>query len=354
MRYLVLAMLVGCGSSATMEPAPDAPPAPADRATGEIGAWAQQAPLPVARANHCSAAIGDWVLVIGGNYKDATTGQFVKTDTIHAARVGADGAIGAWHVAGHTPSPVSECNATSDGQRLYVIDGLYDTAADAGKIFTADLDDAGMLAPLVAMGALPDGVIAISSEAAVRGGALLLMDTRLPSDPDGDKTVTMHTPLTTVSWSTDDWKIGFRARAQYAFTDRFAFTLGGYLGDASNTVTAAAFTAPIGAGGAIGASHPTTALAIPTTFGRAVAADDWLVIAGGRGQVFGAAGTTAVAVAHVETDGSLASWQAMPALPIARTNHALALAGDFLVLTGGAVNGPGDATVLTARVRYPR
>ena len=41
------------------------------------------------------------------------------------------------------------------------------------------------------------------------------------------------------------------------------------------------------------------------------------------------------------------------ALPMLRTNHELALVGDFLVLTGGAGTGPGDTTVLTARVRYP-
>src|SRR4051794_35367804 len=85
---------------------------PASVATGELGPWQTAASLPTPRANHCSTAVEDWVLVIGGNYMGAD--GFVKTDEIHAARVAPDGSLGAWQLAGHTPSPVTECNATSD------------------------------------------------------------------------------------------------------------------------------------------------------------------------------------------------------------------------------------------------
>jgi len=57
--------------------------------------------------------------------------------------------------------------------------------------------------------------------------------------------------------------------------------------------------------------------------------------------------------AHVEADGSLGAWQTVAALPMLRTNHELAVVGDYLVLMGGAGMGPGDTTVLTARVRHP-
>ncbi len=323
---------------------------PPDVATGVVGDWLAGPALPTPRANHCGAVIDDWVLAIGGNYNPGS--GFVATDEIAAAQLADDGTLGPWHVAGHTHSPVSECNATSDGHHLYVIDGIYDTAADAGQIWTADLDASGMLPPLVSIGALPAGVVAISSEATVRDGQILLMDSELPAE--GNTTITMRTPLAPVAWTTDDWHIGFRAQAQYAFTDGFAYTLGGYGGDDANTVLADVFAAPIGSDGAVGAPVATTSLPSATAFGEAVAVDDWLFVVGGRAAVFGASGTTTVVAAQAASDGTLGAWTAATALPMPRTNHVVVSAGDYLVLTGGAVDGPGDMTVLVARVRYPQ
>ena len=127
MRALLALPLLACTTTATP-----------DLATGQVGAWVTGPTLPVPRANHCSAVIDDWVLVIGGNH--AVGSSFVSTDEIDAAQIAADGTLGAWQVAGHTTSPVSECNATTTGKTLYIIDGLYDTQTDDGQVFTADLD----------------------------------------------------------------------------------------------------------------------------------------------------------------------------------------------------------------------
>ena len=302
------------------------------------------AALPLARANHCSAVVEDTLLVIGGNRKVGDS--FVKTDEIHAGRIAADGTI-TWTLAGKTPSPVTECTATSDGRRLYLIDGIYDRETDGRQVFTAELVD-GALSPLAPFATLPQ--IALSSEAAVRDGALLMMDTMLPAE--GDKTITLRTPTATAAWTTHDWSIGFRAQAQYAFADRFAYTIGGYSGASGNPVMTDVFVAPIGAGGAIGSARPTTALPTALSFGEAIAVDDFVFVVGGRGQVFGAPGTTDVYAAQITDDGSLGAWQQAASLPMGRTNHELALVGDFLVITGGAVMGPGDSTVLVTRVRF--
>lgn len=347
-RALVLLSLLGCAT----DPAVPGDLAPTSVATGELSSWEEAAPpLPTARANHCSAVIDDWIIVIGGNHKQGA--EFVKTDEIHGLQVHPDGTFGAWQLLGRTPSAVTECNAAASGRTLYVIDGLYERAADARQIWTAELDAAGALGAMTSLGRLPEETIAISSEATVRGGELLLMDTRLPNE--GDTTVTLRTrvdaPLT---WTVDDWHIGFRAQAQYAFTSEGAFVLGGYQGDAGNSVTPETFAAAIGDDGAIGVPHPSTALPTPTAFGEAAAVDDWVFVVGGRSQTLGGTnGSTTAVAAHVETDGSLGAWHAVAALPMLRTNHELALVGDFLVLTGGAGTGPGDTTVLTARVRYP-
>jgi hypothetical protein len=81
--------------------------------------------------------------------------------------------------------------------------------------------------------------------------------------------------------------------------------------------------------------------------------DDWLFVVGGRAQVFGAPGTTSVFAAPLAEDGSVGEWTTPATLPMARTNHDLALVGDYLVVTGGAAMGPGDANVLVSRVRFP-
>jgi hypothetical protein len=327
LRLAALLPLLACASSP-----------PTSHATGELGTWEAGPALPTARANHCSAAIDDWVLVIGGNHQDGA--DFVKTDEIHAAQLAPDGTLGPWQLAGHTPSPVSECTATADGHRLYVIDGLYDNDADARQVFTADLDATGHLSALTSMTTLP--AIAISSEATVADGALVIAHSSLDTDATGALT----TPVIAPAWTTDDWQISFRAQAQYAFTATHAYTLGGY--HDTNAVLADAFVAPLDGGPAVA----TTPLPAATGFGEAVAVDDYLFIAGGRGAVFGATASTATYVAHLAADGSIEPWQPATALPVARTNHDLVLVGDFLVLTGGATAGGGDTTVLVSRVRH--
>ena len=336
----------GSGADAAVDAAPD------DNrvADGEVGPWAAGPAMTVARANHCEVAVGSWVVVIGGNHSDGQ-GGFAATDEIDAAELAADGTLGPWQVAGHTASPVSEPTCTSDGSTIYVIDGLYDDQADAGQVFAADLDATGHLGALTSLGALPAGVVAIESGAAVRGGELLVMYTELPDD--GNTTVTLRTPLGggALAWTTDDWKIGFREQAEYAFTATAALVVGGYGSDA-DVVFDDVFTAPIAADGSVGSAAATAALPTPVAFGKAVAVDDVVFVSGGRAQVFGAGGTTGVFAAPLRFDGTTAGWTAATALPVARTNHAMAQVGDYLVVTGGAATGPGDTTVLIAQDRF--
>ena len=331
MRVAALLLCVAC-----TQPPTSPPP---DVATGALGPWQAGPALPIARANHCSAVIGDWILVIGGNHMAGS--DFVKTDAIHAAKL-VDGVLGDWHLAGTLPSPASECTATSDGRTLYVLDGLYDNEADGRQVWSATLDDAGMLSPLTSLGALPDTVI--SSEATVGDDTLTLMDTRLPGD--GDATLALRAPMQGLAWTAEELGIDFRAQAEYAFSADHLYTLGGYHDPAAG-VLADVFVAPLAGGPAVA----TTPLPVPVGFGEAVAVDDWLFVVGGRAGVFGTPGTTHVFAAPLAADGAVGAWQETE-LPLARTNHELALVGDFLVVTGGAINGPGDATVLVAQVRW--
>jgi hypothetical protein len=53
-------------------------------ATGTIGNWVAGPPLPTLRANHCSVAIDNWILAIGGNDADGT--DFVRARRRRYAR----------------------------------------------------------------------------------------------------------------------------------------------------------------------------------------------------------------------------------------------------------------------------
>ncbi len=350
-RLSLLLFVAACSSNAAL---PDAAP-PVAVATGAVGAWRTAAPLPIARANLCAASIDNWVLAIGGNHADAT-GNFVKTAEIDAAQLADDGTLGPWQVAGMLPSPASECVATSDGNHLYVIDGLYDDEADAGQVFTADLDATGHLGTLTSAGTLPSGDVVISQSAFVRDGTLAVMNPALP-DPGSatDPANTVQTIRTAMSgplaWNVDGWNITWRDQAQYAFGDSFAYVIGGYGEDDVNTVTTDVYMAPIGANAAIGASAKTAPLPVATAFGKGVAVDDWVFVVGGRGAVFGGTATTAVWAAHVGSDGTLGAWQPQTALSQPRTNQAMVLVGSYLVSVGGANAAGGDTTVLYSQVR---
>src|SRR5438309_12026273 len=106
-RHGIFMFVAACGGSPGSTPGVDAPAEP-HVATGEVGTWQAAPALPIARANHCAAVIDDWLLVIGGN-RALPGGGFAKTDEIHAARLAADGTLGAWQLAGYTASAVSEC-----------------------------------------------------------------------------------------------------------------------------------------------------------------------------------------------------------------------------------------------------
>ncbi|HEX5060024.1 MAG TPA: hypothetical protein VFV99_11725 [Kofleriaceae bacterium] len=329
MRIALLLLFVAC-----TEPPPHV-------ATGELGPWQVGPALPTPRANHCSAVIDDWVLVVGGNYMDS--GAFVKTAEIHAARI-EEGVLGNWRLAGMLPSPATECSATSDGRTLYVLDGIYDDPAHGRQVWSATLDETGHLGALASLGMLPATVV--SSEATVHADTLVLMDTRLPAE--GNATVALQSPITpSLAWQTEELGIDFLAQAEYAFSADNVYTLGGYHDPAQGAVANVFVARLMG-----GVARATTPLPVPVGFGEAVAVDDWVFVVGGRAAVFGAPGTAQVFAAHATADGSLGAWRES-ALPMARTNHELVVAGDYLVVTGGAVIGPGDATVFTAQVRWP-
>ena len=334
---------------ATADGPTDAGPPPI--ANGTLSAWQTLTPMPLPRANHCSVTIGGWLVVIGGNY--AAEGGFVTTDAVHVAPMHSDGTVGSWSLAGSTPSPVFECTAVSSATTLYLVNGIYDDPTKGAQVWAADLSSQGTLGAWRSLGALPGQERALYSDAWIQNGILYAMDANLTSDV----MEMLHAPLGASglgTWSEDLWLPGFLGHPQYAFTGSYTYVLGGYVSDdAGNlTVVADVHGAPIEPGGAVGAAFATTMLPSPVAFGTAAAVNDFLFIVGGKNDTFSGAGETQTASAKVGAGGLVAAWSQQNPLPQGRTDHAMALGGDYLFVTGGGFQGPGLDTVFSARVRF--
>ena len=355
----ILVLLLGCGSrpetsasdgdsdesAATLDDN-----ATAQRANGTVGPWRTVAPMPTPRANHCSVAIGKWLLVIGGNHRTDT--GFESLDEVHAAHVNPDGTLGDWVLAGHTPSPVFECVVANRGKTLYLIDGLYDDATKGAQVWAADFSTgSGRLSRFTSLGPLPPNVRILYSAAFARGSSLYAMQAQLPQD--GDRIATWQVDISKGllgQWHETDWVSGFRGHPQYAQSGSYIFTLGGYAGG-NNDVVADVYGVEIQENGSLGKGFATSPMLTPTAFGTVVAVDNYLFSVGGKPQIF-TAGTPAVASVRVGTAGQLDAWKPQTPLPQGRTNHTTLVSGNYLYVLGGGFDGPGLDSVYSAQIRF--
>jgi len=364
-RAGALLLVAACGSSSSaVAPrdasadttlAADAPvdAGPTTHANGTTGPWKTLPPMPVPRANHCSVTASGYLVVLGGNYLPDGSAAFVNTDAVDVAALHDDGTIGAWSQAGKTPSPVNSCTATASGSTIYLLDGIYDDTAKGSQVWSADLSASGTLGPWTSLAPLPKNKDVLYSDAWVAtdsASTLYAMDAELTGD-----VAALHAPLSPRfgSWTENDWLPEFLGHPQYAFSGAYLYALGGYTADdaGKNPVLNAVHGAPIGATGDVGAPFLTTALPAATAFGKAAAVDDWVFVVGGKAAVFGS-GVADVVSASIDATGGLGPWGKQAPLPQGRTDMAMTLAGDFLYVSGGGLDGPGLDSVYCARVRF--
>lgn len=340
---------------------PDA--AAATRADGRLASWTTSAPMPTPRANHCSVVANGFLVVIGGNYKPAGKTDFVNIADVHVARIAADGSLGDWKVAGRTPSPVNSCTAASDGKDIYLVDGIFDDVTAGGKVRRAALSDTGDLGAWETLGALPGGVDILYSIARVTAGRLDAFYAELPGSGDGIALAGAPIAGATLgAWQHTTWLTGFRGHPEYAFATldaslggaSYVYALGGYVStDGGNDVVADGAAAALDATGAPGKSFAVRPLPKPTSFGQAIAVDDWLFVIGGKDGVLTGAGSADAIAAKIGADGALDPWTSVASLPAGRTSHSVAASGDFVYVTGGGLDAGGLDTVFSARVRFP-
>jgi hypothetical protein len=303
--------------------------------------------MPIPRANHCSVSAAGYLVVLGGNYA-ADGGAFVSTDAVNVAPLHADGSLGAWSQAGTTPSPVNGCTVVASGSTIYLLDGIYDDMNDQGQSFAAVLSSSGTLGPWKSLGPLPDGQDVFYSTAWIASDSRLYV---VDSSLTATTILSAPTSPTFGSWSQENWLSGFLGRPEYAYTGSYLYALGGYLSDdAGNPSVMTSTVSPL-ANATVGAPFPTTPLPMPITYGNAIAVDDWVFVIGGKTSLFGS-GVPDTYSAPVGAGGQLGAWASQASLSEGRTDMSVTLAGDFFYLTGGGYMGPGVDTVFIAQVRF--
>lgn len=322
------------------------PPAEAD---GTLGAWAIDRPLPIARANHCAVAAGDFLLVAGGNYKPAGAPDFVSNDDVLAARVGDGGKLGAWRVVGRLPSPGVDCVLAVSGKTIVLLGGLFADNMFSSRVFTARLGDDATLSEWKDVGALPYGRRALGAGAWLEGTKLWLSDSLLPSEGAPEAVLAAATLQGDAlsEWRATPYSKRFRGKPLGAFSSEAAFIIGGY--GEGNAVLPEVVAVPFrGAAQAV----PVTPLPEARAFGAAAAAGDWVFVTGGRTQIFGVAPSAATYSAKL-SGSTLGLWTARTSMPQIRSNHTATVVRDWLYVAGGGAGAGGLDTVFRARVKHP-
>ncbi len=347
------------------------------KANGTVDKFSTGPTMPSPRANHCAVATDGYLVVIGGNYKDTASGNFVNLASVDAAKINdVDGSLGAWKTIGQTPSPVNSCTAAAFGNTIYLLDGIYDDANAGGKVYSASIGADGTLGAFQSIGLMPNDSDVYASTAWIDGpdgGETLNVFNSVLSHPitddagfvitddagneivdDAGALTVLHSPLSSIAWTEAPFLNAFRGSPELAYTSGFLYAMGGYPGSADGGPPDFPMEA-FGAArqnGSIGASFPATELPKATMFAEAVAVDGFVFVVGGRDDIFSGTPRADVLSAPISSDGSLGAWTAQTPMPEPRTNGRVVVSGNFLYVTGGGNDGPGVDSVYITRVRF--
>lgn len=302
--------------------------ASATGATGSVGAWTTSPNhLPLDVSGSASATVDDYVYIIGGS--SSTGGTWL--DTVYYAKLGSDGSVGSWTASSH-PIPVGVYypSATAANGYLYVMGGYGGGMQNA--VYYAKVNSDGSIGDwATSLNSLP--VAAYEASAIVHDGYLYFVG---GMDGDSHALNSVYYARLNSNGSVGSWTASTNLPqgiddAAVTVANGRVYVMGGSSNSGfTNTVYHASFNSD----GSVG-SWITDSTTLPQALDgvTAAASNGYLYIAGGNTDVE----TTqdGVYYAKINTDGSVGSWTAGPALPqplryadsIIRGNHLYAIAG---------------------------
>jgi hypothetical protein len=125
-------------------------------ADGSLGAWQTLRPLPEPRSHHAIVIDRGALYVIGGLAGNPAR-QPVQHKSVLRATIGRDGTLGEWQTVSELPHSYATHSAFVSGDALWVVGGVEDNTTFSARVWRAPLSRAGVLGAWSEVQPLPFG-----------------------------------------------------------------------------------------------------------------------------------------------------------------------------------------------------
>jgi hypothetical protein len=219
-------------------------------ADGSVGKWTSQAPLPVALGGITGGAVGNVIVLAGGD-----TGHVIG-DTSYSAVVQDDGSIAAWKTWGTIGHPRMHAGSFVVGNTIYVLGGFQDPSVWSDSV-KATVQPDGTVSAWTAAGQLPGprshfSVSRVGNYVYMAGGLAISAYQNPPGLTDvsraelaADGTLGGWTPMTALP-------VALATHASFVYGGYLYVAGGIYLGSVTANQEKRVWRTPIDATGALG------------------------------------------------------------------------------------------------------
>jgi len=311
------------------------------KSDGTIGAWATLSTLPVILRYHSSVAYNNYLFAVGGHVSAAVS-------TVYSARIKDDGTIGSWATLSTLPALRRLHLSVTYNGYLYVLGG-NDGFSYASTVYSAKINSDGTVGSWATLPTLPatlsDGIAGTAYNGYIfltggyNGSAVVSTVYSAPLQS------TAFVYNTTNTWATgnlmDVWNNG---SSKLTLDNSGNLSIGGKF--TSNVV-------PSGDGLTGSYSTLTNLPAVRWNYNGA-AYNGYLFVAGGSN---GAAPTSTVYSAKINSDGTIGSWATLSTMPTINNFHGVVAAKGYLFIVGGCPanntcgSGQAYSTVYSAQIK---
>ena len=294
--------------------------------TGDIIGWINDTPLEVPIANSASIVTKNRVYLFGNG--DGSLGY----STVYTAPINSDGTLGAWVTDTALPGAVSNSQAVTIGNRVYLICSRESGApVYTGKVYTASINSDGTIGTWSLTTSVP--VAMVGGQAIVTRNRIYMIGGH--NGTSALSTIyfaTVYPDGSLSSWTSATSLPVAITNSQAVVTKNRVYLLGGHNGtNALNTI----YTAAINSDGSIGVWVNSGTL--PTTIHSSLAfiSNNTVYLLGGNtGSGFGTIVST-VYSAPINSDGILGTWVARTSLPGPLSQSQVIATQNKIYLIGG-------------------
>ncbi len=320
--------------------------------SGILSSWTATTSLPAANFWATSVVYNGYVYEMGGTTVNGTAGEIA---TVDYATINSNGTLGSWTAT--TSLPAATYGATSVAYNGYVYEiGGYDAAGGGGVTTTVDyapINSNGTLGSWTATSSLPVGLDYATSVAyngyvyEIGGyGPTAVVDyaslQSIPRIGQYSKILDLtdnYSNGTVDGWSTTTSLPGAVWYATSVAYNSYLYEIGGVIGGgASTSVTYAA----INSNGTLGTWSATTALPVATEYATSIVNNGYVYEIGG----LGSSAVATVYYAPINSNGTLGAWTTTASLLNATYSATSVVNNGYVYEIGGYIPGTGYSSIV--------